>query len=343
MYGNVREWVANANAWGERRWILGGGWSDPEYLSALPFSLPPADRSPVNGIRLYDLDEPYPAEFDEPFKPSFNDYRTIKPVSDETYAAIADQYVDVGEPLKAEVTATKDEGEWVHEVVRLKSDIAGESFDIHLFLPKGTGPYQVVTYFPPIDAFWAKAIGDRSIRLRGGYVPLDIIPRGGRAPVWPVYYGSYERYGGIYEATATQRGQLQTEMRVHWYADLKRTLDYLATRADLNADRLAYLGYSYGASHALPLLALEKRYDAAILVAGGLGKPRHRSDAPGGRSDQLHLQNHDARDDGQRQEGLRLPARIEPETALRSARNRAERQAQDRVRRRSLSDPPRHR
>ena len=34
---------------------------------------------------------------------------------------------------------------------------------------------QRLTYFPPIDAFWAKGDGDKSVKLQGGYVPLDII------------------------------------------------------------------------------------------------------------------------------------------------------------------------
>lgn len=58
---------------------------------------------------------------------------------------------------------------------------------------------------------------------------------------------------------------------MHWYSDLKRTLDYLEGREDVDVGSLGYLGYSYGASHALPLIALEPRYDVAILVGGGLG------------------------------------------------------------------------
>ena len=269
MYGNVREWLINA--WGDRRWILGGGWSDAKYMSATPFSLPPEDRAPMNGIRLFYFSEPYPSEFDQPFEASYNDYRAIKAVSDDTYAVIAEQYVDVGGPIHAEVVARKDEQEWVHETVRLNSDIAGEFFNVQLFLPKGSpGPLQVVTYFPESGVFWRKS-DSGTHDLRHELMLLDTIPRGGRALVWPIYYGSFERYFGIYEMPPERRAQLQTELRVHWYADLKRTLDYLETRKDLDMSRLAWLGYSFGAGAALPLLALEKRFDAAILVAGGLG------------------------------------------------------------------------
>jgi len=268
-FGNVREWVLNS--WGERRWILGGGWSDPEYLSAFPFSLPPMDRSEINGLRLYHFGEPFPDELREPSIASFNDYQEIKPVSDDTYAVIEDQYIDVGATLVAEQVSRTELEDWIHEIVRLNSDIVGEYFDLHIFLPKTSDKQpQVVTYFPPISDFWAKS-DSHQIDLNKRILPLDKIPRSGRALVWPVYYGSFERYAGIYEETSARHAQLQTEMRVHWYSDLKRSLDYLETRSDLDSSKLAFLGYSYGASHALPLIALEDRYDTAILVAGGLG------------------------------------------------------------------------
>jgi dienelactone hydrolase len=268
-FGNVREWVFNS--WGDRRWILGGGWSDPEYLSAFPFSLPPMDRSEINGLRLYHYNEPFPDEYSNPSIASFNDYQKIRPVSDDTYAVIKDQYIDVGESLVPEQISKTELEDWSHEIVRLNSDIAGEFFDLHIFLPKNANSKpQVVTYFPPISDFWVES-DSHQIDLSRRFLPLDKIPRSGRALVWPVYYGSFERYSGIYQETPARHAQLQTELRVHWFSDLKRSLDYLETRSDMDSSKLAFLGYSYGASHALPLIALEERYDTAILVAGGLG------------------------------------------------------------------------
>lgn len=100
---------------------------------------------------------------------------------------------------------------------------------------------------------------------------LDFIPRSGRALVAPVFWGSNERYAGAVEMSLEQRYSIQAELRRRWYVDLKRTIDYLETRDGINADKLAYLGISYGASHALPVLAIEKRLDAGVLLHGGLG------------------------------------------------------------------------
>jgi dienelactone hydrolase len=47
-------------------------------------------------------------------------------------------------------------------------------------------------------------------------------------------------------------------------------VDYLETRKDIDASRLAYYGFSWGAREGLTFTALEKRFKASILLAGGL-------------------------------------------------------------------------
>jgi dienelactone hydrolase len=57
--------------------------------------------------------------------------------------------------------------------------------------------------------------------------------------------------------------------------DLRRSIDYLATRGeDFNLSALGYYGYSWGAAHAVRALAIEDRIQAAVLVDGGLPGPR---------------------------------------------------------------------
>src|SRR5215471_12980853 len=49
MAGNVREWCRNGT--GGRRYVLGGGWSDPGYMFSSSDAQLPFDRSPINGLR----------------------------------------------------------------------------------------------------------------------------------------------------------------------------------------------------------------------------------------------------------------------------------------------------
>ncbi len=52
--------------------------------------------------------------------------------------------------------------------------------------------------------------------------------------------------------------------------DVSRSLDYLQTRRDIDSKKLAYLGDSLGAQLAPVFLALDRRFEAAILTRGGL-------------------------------------------------------------------------
>ena len=56
---------------------------------------------------------------------------------------------------------------------------------------------------------------------------------------------------------------------IDMYKDLARTIDYLETRRDIAADKLAYVGVSRGAALAPVFLALEQRFKAAALYIPG--------------------------------------------------------------------------
>jgi dienelactone hydrolase len=53
--------------------------------------------------------------------------------------------------------------------------------------------------------------------------------------------------------------------------DFRRSVDYLETRPDIDHVRLGFDDLSWGAEFGIPLLALERRVKAAVLVGGGLG------------------------------------------------------------------------
>jgi dienelactone hydrolase len=95
---------------------------------------------------------------------------------------------------------------------------------------------------------------------------VDFIIRSGRAVVYPVYQGTYER-----RHESRERGpRSRRDLNVQWSQDLRRSVDYLETREDIDRDKLAYMGVSWGSSQAPIMVALEERFKAAILVAGGL-------------------------------------------------------------------------
>ena len=50
---------------------------------------------------------------------------------------------------------------------------------------------------------------------------------------------------------------------------MRRTVDYLETRDDIEADKLAYVGLSLGGRYGPIFTAIEDRFGAAIFIAGG--------------------------------------------------------------------------
>jgi eukaryotic-like serine/threonine-protein kinase len=267
MAGNVREWSWNLS--GANRWILGGAWNDFEHMHVVPYSLPPLDRSATNGFRLARFSESERlAELSKPVEVFRRDFRTAKPVSDEIFEVFKRQFAYTPSPPDPKVVATDTSGpDWVRETVSLDTGY-GERLTVHLFLPKSEAtPRQAVIYFPGLGPFLTPG---SSQNLTAITAQMDFIVKSGRVLVVPVWKGSYERFDGF--VTLDGDRYLQTfRQRMHeWRQELGQTLDYLASRDDIHAERLAYWGVSFGASTTLPVLAMEPRFKAALLYLAGL-------------------------------------------------------------------------
>jgi len=267
MAGNAREWVWNEASHG-RRWILGGGWSDPDYMFTVPNSLPPLDRSALNGFRCATYPDPaaLPTELVARFETYARDYRKEKAASDESYAFFKRQYAPLKAPLNARVDARNTSNPaWIRETLSFDAGYANERVVAYLFLPTGaTPPYQVVVHFPGVGPF----VGAGS---SANYAPslADFICKSGRALVAPVFKGSFERWDAFLNLQGQEYLNTFRTRMIQWRHDLGRTIDVLAERKDLDVSRLAYYGSSFGASTAFPLVALEDRIKTAILGPSG--------------------------------------------------------------------------
>ncbi len=266
MAGNLREWCWNQS--GESRWILGGSWSDFEHLYIVPYSLPPLDRSATNGFRLVKYSEKERvAERSAPIQVFRRDFRTAKPVSDEVFEVFKRQfsYTPSAPDVKVEATDTSAP-DWVREKVSIDTGY-GERLTAYIFVPKsGQSPRQAVVFFPGLTPF----LGQASSQALAPGPGLDFIVRSGRVLVYPVWKGSFERFDGF--VTFSGDRYLQTfRQRMHeWRQEMGQLLDYLESRPDIRADRLAYVGASFGASTTLSVLAMEPRFKAAALSLAGL-------------------------------------------------------------------------
>jgi len=269
MAGNVREWMENATDQ-DLRLIIGGSWQSPLYLYTNPEALSAFDRSATNGFRCVLNSKPLPPATVAPVHRMTRDFAVFKPVSDEVFNAYKLLYAYPQTPLHDKVEGiVKETVDWTEVKVSFDAAYNGERMAAHLFLPKNVKPpFQTVLFFPsarvlelPPDS---STLGDVKF--------FDYILQSGRAVMYPVYEDTYERR----TKNSMPGGAQNVDLTREWYKDAARSLDYLATRKDIDSGKLAYLGVSMGAADGVILSTLlEDRLKTTILLDGGLfmGKP----------------------------------------------------------------------
>jgi dienelactone hydrolase len=99
--------------------------------------------------------------------------------------------------------------------------------------------------------------------------------------VYPVYKYTYGRSDPQVTSIFPQPTRAYTTWVQQLVGDARRSLDYLETRPDIDAARLAYYGLSWGAQLGPIIIALDPRMKAGVLLMGGLfsGKPTPEVDS----------------------------------------------------------------
>jgi len=263
--GNVREWCVNPDNRGGR-FILGGAWNDPPYAFNDAFAQSPWDRSETNGMRCIQYVESSAENeaLDDLIELPFRDFAAEPRVSAETFGLFLNQFRYDPTPLNAEVDERREEEFYTREKIVFDAAYGGESMLAYLFLPKhAEPPYQTVVYFPGSGSIHSRSSKDLSPRR------IDYVVKSGRALLWPVYKSTYERGDGLVSDYPDETNSWKDHV-IMWGKDLKRSIDYLETRQDIDASKLAFMGVSWGAAMGPIMMAIEPRFQAGVVVVAGL-------------------------------------------------------------------------
>lgn len=273
MAGNVREWCSNDAVLGKV--VRGGSFNDNPYRFAELSQAPPMKRDADYGIRTVvypdDQQEPRAAFESVPIKPA-DDLYDHPVVSDEIFEVFLRQFDYDEQDLDVAVEpALNPSDQWTLERVSVNTPYNDERMIINLFLPRNSSPpFQTVIYFPGSAAL----VNDSSENLGEYYeftVFLSFLVKTGRAVAFPVYEGTFERRDDRLMAIHMgDQTNTYSQFTIKLVKDFRRTIDYLESRPDIDTERLAFYGMSWGALMGSIIPAIEKRIKTAILMAGGV-------------------------------------------------------------------------
>jgi dienelactone hydrolase len=278
MFGNVREWCWNKTQ--EGRIVRGGAWNDASYMSTNLSQFPTFNRSLKNGFRcvLYLDKDQLPEEAFQPIEYNVQrDFYKEKPVTDAEFQILRKQFLYDKTDLNTELLERDENAEdWIVEKISFDAAYEKERMIAYLFLPKNsTPPYQTIIFFPGAYAYQETDL----MKSRTIVWFLDFLLKSGRAVMYPVYKGTYERYDQ--EARKWDQTHQHTEWVIKWTKDFSRSIDYLETRPDIDTAKLGFYGDSWGGWMGAIIPAVEERTKLSILVRGGLLKWRAFPEAEG--------------------------------------------------------------
>ena len=264
LAGNVSEWCANA--WDDGYVSLGGSSDDAVYAFSRYGGFPGLYASPLLGFRCAKTRGA--AAGDQGAVALRSEYEVPKytPVSDAEFAKLVRIYeYDRNMPLDAKVVERIETEEWTREKVTYAVP-GGKRGLLYLYLPKKyKRPLQVIHFGPAGDV----TSGLRSLPKSIEQILAPAI-RSGRAVLGVVLEGYIERdLPAGWELPDVGSVEF-AEWTAHNITDMRRALDYVATRPDLDASRIGYMGPSAGSFIGVMVTAVDARYRSVLFSGAGL-------------------------------------------------------------------------
>ena len=263
MAGNVSEWCLNETS--EGFISAGGAWGEPAYMFANYGRFPGFYTSDKRGFRCaMNLGG---TGNDGNLRIEINkEIPVYTRSSDQDFARWVKAYDYVKSPLDPQVEKQETDA-WTRERITFNG-ANGERAIAYLYLPRNfPRPLQVIHLLPASDVELGQRSADRAAEA---WLATEI--KSGRAVFIVVLKGYIER---LRPAGFVEPDRTTVEYRdkmVNWITDLRRGLDYLETRNDIDAKKIAICGPSAGATTGLILAAVDRRYASVFLAAAGIRK-----------------------------------------------------------------------
>jgi hypothetical protein len=264
MAGNVAEWCLNETS--EGFIASGGSWASIPAAWGLFGIYPGFRRSDEVGFRCVVNSPDSTGDQGAKWIDISKEVPRFDPAPEAEVKRWFTHYDYKKTHLDAHVIERTETDEWRREKVKY-SGANGERALAYLYLPKHfRAPYQVIHILPAGAVTYRQHRVFQSIEANyGAFI------RSGRAVFAVVLRGYLERDRPAGWVPPDPDAIEYVDMMAEHVVDLRRGLDYLRARDDLDAGRIAYMSVSHGGI-LMALPAIEPRYGAAIFVADGVAK-----------------------------------------------------------------------
>jgi len=265
MAGNVWEWSLNP-ASPELRYVLGGASGEPAHAFQRAEAMDPLTRRPNIGFRCVKYtSESEPGTAAELLAVSNRDYARERPCSDELFRFLKSLYGYESKPLNATVENLEGTRRYRAERISFDAAYGAERVVAYLFLPAAAAaPLQTVVVIPGSELFRAAS--------PAAFAP-EFLLKSGRAVLIPVLKGTFERRDGYVSDVPSMSPQYRDRI-VEWGKDVRRSVEYLRTRPDLDSRKFGYYGSGLGAQLGPIMSVVEDGFSATVWAHGGL-KPQY--------------------------------------------------------------------
>jgi eukaryotic-like serine/threonine-protein kinase len=258
MAGNVAEWCRNPKGAGYA--LRGGGWNDAVYAFGQTGGFPGFYSSPTLGFRC--VKEIGAGASDQgafALEPEV-EVPAYQPADEMKFEEIRRRYDYPDAPLAARVVGRTETADWTREEIVYTA--GGKSIPAFLYIPKGfTAPYRVVHFAPAGDVV-------NGIRPLSAAVEIWLGPmiRSGYA-VWAVVREGYigRPRPSEWAGPPPRQSPEFADYVVAQVTELRRGLDYLETRGDVDSTKLGFVATSAGTVEGLILAGVERRYRSILL------------------------------------------------------------------------------
>ena len=265
MAGNVSEWTLNDIS--QSHAASGGAWGQPSYTFAQYGLLPGFYSSERVGFRSARRLDSSAADASAMRIEVEDAIPTYAPSSRASFDEWLTYYRYEKTPLDAKITDTTETADWRRETITFNG-ANGVRANAYLYLPKNFArPLQVIHFLPPSDV--ESGLRSISASIEGLLGPCI---KAGRSVFGVVLEGYVERLrpdGFVLPSATTVEYRDQIVKAI---TDLRRGLDYLETRSDVDAGRIGLFAPSGGARTGILVTAIETRYRSVMFSGAGLRK-----------------------------------------------------------------------